>query len=436
MLKRSYGEANLSALVQPQFASASDAERRAKRRRTGGGGGDSSGGDTSDAPPSVRGSEASGADDPTIARRPSDTWDTALLAAYIVESDPLPGADRGLGMGLEMLAPEPSWTGSWASHQAHMSFLYGGTLKAAKSPPRSPEKPKTSSKPDDDGSGASQAGSDLEADTVIQDGRDRSASEDEPATRVAEGARGHAKQHALRRGFFASALKRRLESLQEENARLKRVATECLSVDERRALFESLGSEHPVALGGGTLTHPLGAPALPQIPSAETLAPPEPPREMAHPPSALTRRDLSMIKVIQDAQKAFVVTNPELPDNPIVWTSEAFLQMTGYDRDDVIGRNCRFLQGPRTDPRQVSVIRDAVYKEHEASVTILNYRKDGTTFWNRFFVAPLRDAEGKVTFFVGVQTDVSAAFARPGTSDVDTPKPSPATLPRSLGSGA
>ena len=110
MLKRSYGEAHLSALVQPQFASASDAERRAKRRRTGGGGGDSSGGDTSDAPPSVRGSEASGADDPTIARRPSDTWDTALLAAYIVESDPLPGADRGLGMGLEMLAPEPSWT--------------------------------------------------------------------------------------------------------------------------------------------------------------------------------------------------------------------------------------------------------------------------------------------------------------------------------------
>ena len=141
MLKRSYGEANLSALVQPQFASASDAERRAKRRRTGGGGGDSSGGDTSDAPPGVCGSEASGADDPTIARRPSDTWDTALLAAYIVESDPLPGADRGLGMGLEMLAPEPSWTGSWASHQAHMSFLYGGTLKAAKSPPRSPEKP-------------------------------------------------------------------------------------------------------------------------------------------------------------------------------------------------------------------------------------------------------------------------------------------------------
>ncbi|KAH8066082.1 phosphorelay sensor kinase [Aureococcus anophagefferens] len=381
MLKRSYGEANLSALVQPQFASASDAERRAKRRRTGGGGGDSSGGDTSDAPPGVCGSEASGADDPILARRPSDTWDTALLAAYVVDCDPLPGADRGLGMGLEMLAPEPSWTGSWASHQAHMSFLYGGTLKAAKSPPRSPEKPKPP-RPDDDGSGgASQAGSDLEADTVIQDGRDRSASEDEPATRVAEGARGHAKQHALRRGFFASALKRRLESLQEENARLKRVATECLSVDERKALFESLGS------------------------------------------SRTRRRPSSW-------------TNPELPDNPIVWTSEAFLQMTGYDRDDVIGRNCRFLQGPRTDPRQVSVIRDAAYKEHEASVTILNYRKDGTTFWNRFFVAPLRDAEGKVTFFVGVQTDVSAAFARPGTSDVDTPKPSPATLPRSLGSGA
>ena len=166
------------------------------------------------------------------------------------------------------------------------------------------------------------------------------------------------------------------------------------------------------------------------------------------------RRDLLLVRVIQEAQRAFCVTDARQADNPIVWVSDAFLRMTGYSRaaaraasrwprlsprrrrGETVGRNCRFLQGPRTDPRQVSVIRDAVYKEHEASVTILNYRKDGTTFWNRFFVAPLRDAEGKVTFFVGVQTDVSAAFARPGTSDVDTPKPSPATLPRSLGSGA
>ena len=87
-------------------------------------------------------------------------------------------------------------------------------------------------------------------------------------------------------------------------------------------------------------------------------------------------------------QKAFVVSNPNLPDNPIVWTSEAFLSMTGYDRDQVIGRNCRFLQGPRTDPKQVAIIREAVTREHEASVTILNYRKDGTTFWNRFSSEP------------------------------------------------
>ena len=86
-----------------------------------------------------------------------------------------------------------------------------------------------------------------------------------------------------------------------------------------------------------------------------------------------------------------------LADNPIVWASDAFLRMTGYDRDEVQGRNCRFLQGPKTDARQVAVIRDAVANEHEASVTLLNYKKDGTTFWNRFFIAPLRDSDGAVT---------------------------------------
>ena len=106
--------------------------------------------------------------------------------------------------------------------------------------------------------------------------------------------------------------------------------------------------------------------------------------------------------------------------------------MTGYARDDVIGRNCRFLQGPRTDSRQVSSIRGAVAGGFETSVTLLNYRKDGSTFWNRFFVAPLRDSDGNITYFVGVQTDVSAFFERPCLSDVDTPKPSPAPSIRSL----
>ena len=76
-----------------------------------------------------------------------------------------------------------------------------------------------------------------------------------------------------------------------------------------------------------------------------------------------------------------------------------------------IGRNRRFLQGPRTDPRRVGEIRDAVAGEHECLVTLLNYRKDGETFWNRFFIAPLRDSEGKArTAYVGVQVDVSESL--------------------------
>jgi len=119
-----------------------------------------------------------------------------------------------------------------------------------------------------------------------------------------------------------------------------------------------------------------------------------------------------------------------------VWASDAFLDMTGYGRGDVVGRNCRFLQGPRTEARSVAEIRDAVRREHETSVTLLNYRADGAVFWNRFFVAPLRGDDGAVAYFVGVQTDVTAAFARaaalPGLDAAETPKPSPAAMQRSL----
>jgi PAS domain S-box-containing protein len=92
-----------------------------------------------------------------------------------------------------------------------------------------------------------------------------------------------------------------------------------------------------------------------------------------------------------------------LPDNPIVYASQGFLNLTGYSLDQILGRNCRFLQGPETDPKSVERIRKAIDQGNDMSVCLLNYRVDGTTFWNQFFIAALRDQNGNVTNFVGVQ---------------------------------
>jgi PAS domain S-box-containing protein len=121
--------------------------------------------------------------------------------------------------------------------------------------------------------------------------------------------------------------------------------------------------------------------------------------------------DFSFIKALQTAQQNFVVTDPSLPDNPIVYASQGFLNLTGYSLDQILGRNCRFLQGPETDPKAVERIRNAIEQGNDMSVCLLNYRVDGTTFWNQFFIAALRDAEGNVTNFVGVQCKVSDQYA-------------------------
>jgi PAS domain S-box-containing protein len=106
----------------------------------------------------------------------------------------------------------------------------------------------------------------------------------------------------------------------------------------------------------------------------------------------------------------FVLTDPRLPDNPIVYASEGFCSMSGYEHHEVIGRNCRFLQGPNTDRRTVLEIRDAVREERPCQVHILNYTKHGNPFWNLFYMAPVYSREdGTVVHFVGVQTPFSAS---------------------------
>jgi PAS domain S-box-containing protein len=100
-----------------------------------------------------------------------------------------------------------------------------------------------------------------------------------------------------------------------------------------------------------------------------------------------------------------LITDPRQPDNPIIFCNKAFSTLTGYSMDELIGRNCRLLQGPETDPKAVASLREAVAGERDVALDILNYRKDGSTFWNALFVSPVRDASGEVIYFFASQLD-------------------------------
>ncbi len=105
---------------------------------------------------------------------------------------------------------------------------------------------------------------------------------------------------------------------------------------------------------------------------------------------------------------SFTISDPHHPENPLVYVNPAFERTTGYSYDEVIGTNCRFLQGPDTDPADVQRVRDAIRAEEHSVVTLLNYRKDGTAFWNELSLSPVYDGEGALTHFVGIQSDVTS----------------------------
>lgn len=100
---------------------------------------------------------------------------------------------------------------------------------------------------------------------------------------------------------------------------------------------------------------------------------------------------------------AVAVTNPHLDDNPIVFVNDAFTRLTGYSSEMAVGRNCRFLQGEDTDQASINTIREKLGVGEEFAVELLNYKADGTPFFNRVHISPLYDAEGNLQFFIGIQ---------------------------------
>lgn len=110
---------------------------------------------------------------------------------------------------------------------------------------------------------------------------------------------------------------------------------------------------------------------------------------------------------VRATRMPMVITDPAQQDNPIVFCNESFQKLTGYDRDEIIGRNCRFLQGPDTDRDEVAKVRAAIEAKTDISVDLLNYRKDGSTFWNALYLSPVRNDAGEVVFFFASQLDVT-----------------------------
>jgi PAS domain S-box-containing protein len=104
---------------------------------------------------------------------------------------------------------------------------------------------------------------------------------------------------------------------------------------------------------------------------------------------------------------AAVISDPRLPDNPIVECNDAFTTLTGYSRDEIIGRNCRFLAGADTEPALTEQIGAAVRERRPVLVEILNYRKDGRPFRNAVLVAPIFGADGSLEYFLGSQMEVA-----------------------------
>jgi len=102
-----------------------------------------------------------------------------------------------------------------------------------------------------------------------------------------------------------------------------------------------------------------------------------------------------------------LITDPRRDDNPVIFANDAFLKLSGYSREEVTGSNCRFLQGPLTDRDTVATIREAIKHKRDINVDILNYRKDGSTFWNALYISPVVNEDGETVYFFASQLDIT-----------------------------
>ena len=120
-----------------------------------------------------------------------------------------------------------------------------------------------------------------------------------------------------------------------------------------------------------------------------------------------TRENRRLTTSISHLGSGVVVTDPRMPDNPIIFANPGFSAITGYQPEEVLGRNCRFLQGPDSEAAVIKDIHNAIANQRPVDRTLLNYRKDGSPFWNELTIRPVFDQDGSLMNFVGLITDVS-----------------------------
>ena len=110
---------------------------------------------------------------------------------------------------------------------------------------------------------------------------------------------------------------------------------------------------------------------------------------------------------VRATRMPMLITDPSRPDNPIVFVNDSFSKLTGYTREEILGRNCRFLQGPETSREDIARIRDAIERRVPIEIDLLNHKKNGEVFWNRLLISPVFDSDGQLTYFFASQFDVT-----------------------------
>ena len=130
-----------------------------------------------------------------------------------------------------------------------------------------------------------------------------------------------------------------------------------------------------------------------------------------HPASLRAALGVHLLERALDAATTGVtIADMRAPDQPLVWVNEAFTALSGYPLAEVLGRNCRFLQGPGSDRRTVAELGAALQQGRQVDVRLLNYRRDGVPWWNDLVLCPVHDERGQLTHYIGVQNDVTARY--------------------------
>jgi diguanylate cyclase (GGDEF)-like protein/PAS domain S-box-containing protein len=115
-----------------------------------------------------------------------------------------------------------------------------------------------------------------------------------------------------------------------------------------------------------------------------------------------------LMQAVMESRDGIIIADACAPDHPVIFTNPAFEQLTGYGPEDILGRNCRFLQGADQAQRNINVVANSLEKGEHSVVTLRNYRKDGSLFWNELSISPVFDQSSVLTHFIGIQKDVTA----------------------------